>query len=88
MTVVFVIGLIFMVLDLDEIGVDGGGVEGERDEGVDGGGFGNDGEGPGLWGCGGLAFSSWGREGRKEGHREQRTCAFRNWINPGSSFTI
>lgn len=48
MAVIFVIGLIFVILDLDEIGVDGGGVEGKGDESVDGGGFGDEGEGPGL----------------------------------------
>ena len=37
-----------MVFDADEAGVFGGGVEGEGDEGVDGGGFGDDFEGPGL----------------------------------------
>ena len=46
MRVVFVVGLVFVVFDLDEVGVDGGGVEGEGDEGVDGGGFGDEGEGP------------------------------------------
>lgn len=44
--VVLVVGLVFVVLDLDEVAVDGGGVEGEGDEGVDGGGFGDDFEGP------------------------------------------
>ena len=48
MRVIFVVGLIFVVFDADEIGVDGVGVEGEGDEGVDGGGFGDDFEGPGL----------------------------------------
>ena len=46
--VVLVVGLVLVVLDLDEVAVDGSGVEGEGDEGVDGGGFGDDGEGPGL----------------------------------------
>lgn len=46
--VVFVIGLVLMVLDLDEVGVLGGGVEGKGDEGVDGSGFGDDFEGPRL----------------------------------------
>lgn len=44
--VVLVVGLVFVVLDLDEVAVDGGGVEGEGDEGVDGGGLGDDFEGP------------------------------------------
>ena len=44
--VVLVVGLVLVVLDLDEVGVDGGGVEGEGDERVDGGGFGDDFEGP------------------------------------------
>ena len=44
--VVFVVGLVLVVFDLDEVGVDGGGVEGEGDERVDGGGFGDDFEGP------------------------------------------
>ncbi len=48
MAVVFVVGLVFVVLDADEVGVFGGRVEGEGDEGVDGGGFGDDAEGPGL----------------------------------------
>ena len=42
MRVVLVIRLIFMVLDLDEVAVDGGWVEGEGDESVDGGGLGDD----------------------------------------------
>ena len=46
MRVVLIVGLILVVLDLDEVAVDGGRVEGEGDEGVDGGGFGNDFEGP------------------------------------------
>lgn len=46
MRVVLVVGLVFVVLDLDEVAVDGGGVEGEGDEGVDGGGLGDDFEGP------------------------------------------
>lgn len=49
MRVVLVVGLILVVFDLDEVGVDGVGVEGEADEGVDGGGFGNEFEGPGLF---------------------------------------
>lgn len=48
MRVVLVVGLILVVFDLDEVAVDGGRVEGEGDESVDGGGFGNDFEGPGL----------------------------------------
>lgn len=46
MRVVLVVRLILVVLDLDEIAVDGSGVEGEGDESVDGGGFGDDFEGP------------------------------------------
>ena len=46
MGVVFVVGLVLVVFHLDEVGVYGGGVEGEGDEGVDGGGFGDDFEGP------------------------------------------
>ena len=46
--VVFVIGLVFVVFDTDEVGVCGGRVDREGDEGVDGGGFGNDFERPGL----------------------------------------
>ena len=37
-----------MVLDLDEVRIDRGGVEGEGDEGIDGSGLWNDLEGPGL----------------------------------------
>ena len=48
MRIVFLVGLVFVVFDADEVRVDGGGVEGEGDEGVDGGGFGEEGEGPGL----------------------------------------
>ncbi len=48
MRIVFVISLILVVLDLNEVGVDGGGVEGERDEGVDSGGLGDDFERPRL----------------------------------------
>ena len=46
--VVLVVGLVLVVLELDEIAVDGGGVKGEGDEGVDGGGLGDDFEGPAL----------------------------------------
>lgn len=49
--VVFVVGLVFVVFDLDEVGIYGGGVEREGDEGVDSGGFRDEGEGPRLsWG--------------------------------------
>lgn len=48
MAVVFVVGLVFVVFDADEVGVFGCRVEGEGDKGVDGGGFGDDAEGPGL----------------------------------------
>lgn len=44
--VVLVVSLVLVVLDADEVGVFGLGVEGEGDEGVDGGGFGDDFEGP------------------------------------------
>lgn len=61
MRVVFVVGLILVVLDLDEVGIDGLGVERKADEGVDGGGFGDEAEGPGLWGGekGGERKVSW-----------------------------
>ncbi len=52
--VVLVVGLVFVVLDLDEVGVYGCGVEGEGDEGVHHGGFGDDFEGPGL--CVGISM--------------------------------
>ena len=42
MRVVLVVRLIFVVLDLDEVAVDGGWVEGQGDESVDCGGFGDD----------------------------------------------
>lgn len=47
--VVLVVGLILVVLDPDEVGVDRFGIKGQADEGVDGGGFGDDFEGPGLF---------------------------------------
>ena len=46
--VIFVICLIFVVFDADEVRVYGVGVKGEGDEGVDSGGFWDDFEGPGL----------------------------------------
>ena len=46
--VVLVVGLILVELDPDEVGIDGLGVERQADEGVDGGGFGDQAEGPGL----------------------------------------
>ena len=46
MRVVLIVGLILVVFDLDEVAVDGGRVQGEGDEGVDSGGFGDDFEGP------------------------------------------
>ncbi len=46
MRIVLIVSLIFMVLDLDEVTIDGSRVKGERDESIDGGGFGNDFEGP------------------------------------------
>ena len=46
MTVIFIVGLILVVLDLDKVAVYRSGVKGEGDEGVDGGGFGDDFEGP------------------------------------------
>lgn len=48
MGVVLIVGLILVIFDLDEVGVFGSGVEGEGDKCVDGGGFGDDFEGPGL----------------------------------------
>ena len=42
MRVVLVVGLILVVLNLDKVRVDGGGIKREGDEGVDGGGFGNE----------------------------------------------
>lgn len=48
MGIVFIVGLVFVVFYLDEVGVCGGGVEGEGDESVYGGGFGDDFECPGL----------------------------------------
>lgn len=57
MRVVLVVGLVFVVLDLDEIGVGGSGVEGEGDQRVDGRGFGEELEGPGLDGCVGSALA-------------------------------
>lgn len=44
--IVLVVRLIFVVLDLDEVAVNGGRVERQGDKGVDGGGFGYDFEGP------------------------------------------
>ena len=44
--VVLVIRLILVVLDLDEVAVDGGRVERQGDEGIDGGGFRDDFESP------------------------------------------
>lgn len=46
--VVLVVGLVLVVLDSDEVGVFRLRVEGEGDEGVDGSGFGDELEGPGL----------------------------------------
>lgn len=46
MAVVFVVGLVFVVLDLDKVGVFGGRVEGESDDGVDRGGFGDNSKRP------------------------------------------
>lgn len=48
--VVLVVGLVLVVLDADEVGVLRLRVEREGDEGVDGGGLGDDLEGPGLEG--------------------------------------
>ena len=50
MRIILIISLILVIFYLDEIGVGSGGVEGEGDEGIDGGGFGDDFEGPGLRG--------------------------------------
>ena len=46
--VVLVVRLVLVVLDLDEVAVDGGRVKRKRDERVDGGGFGDDFECPRL----------------------------------------
>lgn len=46
--IIFIVGLVLVVLDLDEVGVFGGGIKGEGDERVDGGSLGNKFEGPGL----------------------------------------
>ena len=46
MRVVLVIGLVFVVFHLDKVGVDCGGIKGQRDERVDGGGLRDDFEGP------------------------------------------
>jgi len=48
MRVVLVVGLVFVVFDLDEVVVDGVGREGEGDERVDGGRFGDELECPTL----------------------------------------
>ena len=48
MRVVLVVGLVFVVFDADEVGVDGFGVKGEGYEGVDGGAFVDEGEDPCL----------------------------------------
>lgn len=48
MAVILIVCLILVVLDADEVAVYGFGVQGESDECIDGGGFGNDLEGPGL----------------------------------------
>lgn len=48
MRVIFVVGLVFVVFDTDEVGVYASGVEGEGDEGVDGDPFVDEGEDPGL----------------------------------------
>ena len=49
MAIVLVVSLIFVVLHSDEVAVNGLRIQGQRHEGVDGGGFGNDFECPGLW---------------------------------------
>lgn len=46
MRIVLVVRLIFVVLDLDEVAVDGGRVERQGDKGVDGGDLGYDFKGP------------------------------------------
>ena len=56
MGIIFIVGLVFVVFYLDEVGVCGRRVEGEGDEGVDGGGFGDDFEGPGLRGGAGCQY--------------------------------
>ena len=50
MGIVLVVGLVFVVFYTDEVGVCGGGLEREGDEGVYGGGFGDNFECPGLEG--------------------------------------
>jgi hypothetical protein len=46
--VILIVRLIFVVLDADEVAAHGLGIEGESDECVDSGGFGDELEGPGL----------------------------------------
>lgn len=46
--IIFIVGLVLVVFDLDEVGVLGGGIKGEGDKRVDGGGLGDEFEGPGL----------------------------------------
>ncbi len=46
--IVFIVGLVFVVFYLNEVGVNGGRGDGEGDEGVYSGGFGNEFECPGL----------------------------------------
>ena len=49
MRVVLVVGLVFVVFDADEVGIDSFGVKGERDDGVDGDAFVDEGEDPCLY---------------------------------------
>ena len=81
--VVLIVRLILVVLDLDEVAVDGGRVQRQGDEGIDGGGFGNDFESPRLV----PARVSVDNEKSQE-ESKTPTCSFLNWIKPGSFFTI
>ena len=87
--VVLIVGLVFVVLDLDELSVGGSGVERERDKRIDGRGFREQFEGPRLDTHAQLRVS------RAPGRRENRkcrfsyggfTCSFLNWIK-SRSFT-
>lgn len=48
MGIIFVIGLVFVILDSNKVRIDGFWVKGEGNKSVDGGGFGNYSEGPRL----------------------------------------
>ena len=49
MRVIFVVGLILVILQLNEVGVDSRGIEGQGNESVNRGGLWNEFEGPGLY---------------------------------------